>query len=518
MAKVEFTKVSPAAGQPAATAQQPAPQPQPSAPTAPIQPPTPVAPAPLTPPGTQGTPVIPPAPPSEPRVAPPSEENSSLFGATPPEMTSAGQPAAEAAEAQAKQEAKKTRRKSSKPTKAELEAQLAALQAQVAAQNAAPAPAPTPDPVLTENNLVQETQSDGTTVIKPPHWPEEVQAKAVTLNGNPTIVAVPAPQPAAPAVAAPPVAPTPQETRPAPQAANPVIELPAQAPAPAPAPAAAHPQPQFNQAPPQAAPVVAAQPPQPRGTPSAAIQALAVRHSRAESAIQKGQYDQANPFEAGNAYIGVEQLSTPRLVMVQNVGKLRATFNPGAFVLNAAYEIPQPFLFTLLGVRPPDYVEKTSQGQQGRFTRDPAEIADWGGTLSWQEWKASGETMPMFQERWTFALLIHGTEGSPEGLFSTKDPYGNSYAMAQWSLKGTMVTNVAKPHFFTNFKMGCLLGNWSKFAFVVEGSFQKEFGGGNLAVIPKVRPYAPHPPEMLQWVMGCMGGVSGDSASPDDLE
>lgn len=198
--------------------------------------------------------------------------------------------------------------------------------------------------------------------------------------------------------------------------------------------------------------------------------------------------------------IGFEDIRLPRINIVQKVGDLSNIFTPGEIVLNQQLVIhtpatkqaagEPPLIFTVIGFRKKQYVEKTIGGALGRMFDNEADVVRASGTLDWKEFKASeGSANPktLFQ-RLATALILIEKPAALEDADNINFPYdcdGKFYALALWSMKGTAYTHAAK-HIFTARKIGHLRSGYPTQAWSL--TTKLEGFGGNFAHVPVIKP------------------------------
>jgi hypothetical protein len=160
------------------------------------------------------------------------------------------------------------------------------------------------------------------------------------------------------------------------------------------------------------------------------------------------------PAPFGDEDIPMEDVTLPRLNIVQKVGELSDNFEHGAIIFNNDQVLPRPVKVLVLGFAKKRFVEKVEGGGRGMIVDSEAEVVQAGGTLDYNEAKATDK--PLFQRLATALLLIE----CPEGVDKLNFPHeynGKNYAVGVWNMKGTAYTNGAKI-IFTARKLGALRG------------------------------------------------------------
>lgn len=189
----------------------------------------------------------------------------------------------------------------------------------------------------------------------------------------------------------------------------------------------------------------------------------------ASPAVQPAYSDDADNVDTSD-------LVFPRINIVQKVGELSNVFPGGAIVLNKSAVLFEtelrdangnvtkkattPLRIVILGFRPTRYTEKVKGGALGRQVDTPAQVVAAGGTVNYDEAKASEKTgtlKPLFEQTEEALILVK----RPETLkgdtvnFPFELPDGSAWAAALWTMKGTAFTHAAR-HFMTARKIGAL--------------------------------------------------------------
>jgi hypothetical protein len=182
-----------------------------------------------------------------------------------------------------------------------------------------------------------------------------------------------------------------------------------------------------------------------------------------------------NNFVLGDYLPSFDQVVLPRVNVAQNIGQLQDTFDPGTIVLarQTVLFLPPdidlqtgtvhraatpPAIMTVLGFRKTRFVEKTKGGAKGLIVNSEADVVKAGGTLDYGEWKLKGEgNIKRFEPLVDACVLIQRPENveDDDSVF-VHEIDNQKYALALWSLKGTLYTSLAKGVWFTARMMGCL--------------------------------------------------------------
>jgi hypothetical protein len=208
----------------------------------------------------------------------------------------------------------------------------------------------------------------------------------------------------------------------------------------------------------------------------------------------------------------------PRLNIVQNIGDLKDSYEPGSLVYAQSVElfVPQslnaktgiverpatpPVIVTILGFKENRYVEKVAGGARGLICKTEQEVRAAGGTLEWAEWnlkKASG--MKRFEVLADALVLIQRPE-SCKPADGGEDPTfvyeveGNCYTLAFWALRGVTYTAAGKRVLFPARKTGCLKKDWFHWSWAMS-TREETYPNGNKAWIPILLPAKANTPAM----------------------
>jgi hypothetical protein len=188
------------------------------------------------------------------------------------------------------------------------------------------------------------------------------------------------------------------------------------------------------------------------------------------------------------------ELRLPRVNIVQNIGDLKDSFEPGEIVYkqSAILYSPEikdvkgtgPFNLVILCLLPRRWVERVEGGARGEIAYSLAEVKELGGTTVWKEWdlkKADG--MRYFEPYAEFVCLIEKpTQLEKDEINFPFDVDGKSYALAIWGMKSSAFNNCAKT-LFTDRVSGPTLKGYPTVVYAVSSKV-KPFGAGKKAYIP----------------------------------
>lgn len=250
-----------------------------------------------------------------------------------------------------------------------------------------------------------------------------------------------------------------------------------------------------------------------------------VVHENAQALAKTNTY--SDQF-AGDFIPGFKDIVLKRINLVQNVGMLKDTFEPGSIIYAQSTPLfvppdievdratgnttihrvaTPPVQITVLGFKfyqpnqPYCFSEKVSGGERGIVCNTEADVRAAGGTLDYNEWnlkKASG--MKRFEYMAEARLIIR----CPEGLNADKTGFayeagGSRYAIAVWTLKGSSYNAACKSTFFTERQTGVLRrGGYPSWSFSL--STRSKVFAGNTYFIPVAVPDAPTTPEVLKFI------------------
>jgi len=182
-----------------------------------------------------------------------------------------------------------------------------------------------------------------------------------------------------------------------------------------------------------------------------------------------------NNFVLGDYLPSFDQVVLPRVNVAQNIGQLQDTFDPGTIVLarQTVLFLPPdidmqtgtvkraatpPVVMTVLGFRKTRFVEKTKGGAKGLIVNSEQDVVKAGGTLDYGEWVLKNGAVKRFEPLVDACVLIQRPEkAEDDDSVFVHEIDNQKYALALWSLKGTLYTSLAKGVWFTARKMGCLM-------------------------------------------------------------
>ncbi len=218
----------------------------------------------------------------------------------------------------------------------------------------------------------------------------------------------------------------------------------------------------------------------------------------------------------------------PRVGLVQNIGKMTESFENGTLIFNqqtalfvpgkvntqtATLERPAtaPVIMTVLGFKPTRFYEKTKWegggGARGMIVDTEQAVRAAGGTLDYNEWKLKEKDGMKRFEYGVDAMVAIERPAIAEKNESdfTFDVEGKRYALALWTLKGSLYTAAAKRVFFTARLIGCLKqGGYPSWSFAVS-SREENWSGGVSSWIPVCVPNKPNTPVFLDFVKSILG-------------
>src|ERR1044072_6742898 len=195
---------------------------------------------------------------------------------------------------------------------------------------------------------------------------------------------------------------------------------------------------------------------------------IATETSQAVATVPAPGLPAKNHFVLGDYLPSFDQVVLPRVNVAQNIGQLQDTFDPGTIVLarQTVLFLPPdidlqtgtvrraatpPVVMTVLGFRKTRFVEKTKGGAKGLIVNTEQDVVRAGGTLDYGEWKLKGEgNIKRFEPLVDACVLIQRPEQreDDDSVF-VHEIDNQKYALALWSLKGTLYTSLAKGVWFT---------------------------------------------------------------------
>lgn len=193
-----------------------------------------------------------------------------------------------------------------------------------------------------------------------------------------------------------------------------------------------------------------------------------------------------------------EDFVIPKLHLVQSVGPLSETFQPGALVYNKELVLTDgvaPLSLTVLRIRK-QYIENVEYGgdEVPRVFDTLEEVRAAGGWIDWRN-----------NERPPFAPILHV-------LVLIKSPFADnplfpyqfgdhSYGLAMWSLRSTGFTRAGKTIITASqfaLKDGLHKGGWSL-------TSKREKIGMNFVFVPVLRHEVRHPDDFANFAAGLLG-------------
>ena len=244
---------------------------------------------------------------------------------------------------------------------------------------------------------------------------------------------------------------------------------------------------------------------------SPATQAVIVRPPATVAVPESTGYDDED--------IGFEDIILPALNIVQGIGDLSKIFNPGEIVLNQSLVVHEPanlpkkiagtkpLSLTVLGFRKRKFVEDVKFGEPANVFKTEIEVAQAGGTLDYDEAKATG--MKLYNRLATGLFLVQKPEHiqDEDHLVFSHECEGKYYSLALWSMKKTAYTGGAKI-IYTARKQGHLRGvSYSAFNWNLTTKF-KPFTNGNGAFVPVLTASTRNTPAFMDFVQRVL--TSGD--------
>jgi hypothetical protein len=216
----------------------------------------------------------------------------------------------------------------------------------------------------------------------------------------------------------------------------------------------------------------------------------------------------------------------PRVNLVQNIGMMKDSFEPGSLVYGQTTVLfvppkidgktqvvtraaTPPVIITVLGFRPTRYCEKVPGGGKGMIVDSEDAIRANGGTLDYNEWKLKRSSgMKRFE---TLADALVAIE-RPAAVADDDTVFNyqvgaKKYALGLWAMRGVQYTAAAKKVFFTARAIGVLRKGYPTRSFAVS-SREEPFTTAEGKVecwIPICIPDAASNPEFLDFVRSIIG-------------
>lgn len=244
------------------------------------------------------------------------------------------------------------------------------------------------------------------------------------------------------------------------------------------------------------------------------------------------QYDPAPVL--GDYIPDFNDIILPRLNIVQNIGTLKESFQPGELTFGQQIVLftpprvnsktgaietqgTKPVTLTIIGFKMPiRFVEKIVGGVRGLIVNSEEEVRKAGGTLDYNEWNLKKEQgMKRFEPLAEALCAVERPEHCPDDgttfVYSVGD---KKYAFCWWAMKGTIYTEAAKRVFFTARRTGCLIKGYPCFSYSVSVT-EKPYPNGHKAWIPVCLPKEKNSPEFLALVKDFLNPTPCENAAPD---
>jgi len=236
-----------------------------------------------------------------------------------------------------------------------------------------------------------------------------------------------------------------------------------------------------------------------------------------------------NALLLGDVLPDFSEMILPRINLVQNIGGLKDSFEPGTLLYNqqtplfipgrindktktVERQATPPVKMTFIGFRPTRYVEKVIGGGKGLMVKTEAEVTAAGGTLDYTEWKLKEKSgMKRFEPLADGMVVIERPElVADDDTIFVYDINGKKYALALWAVRGTSYTNLCKRVLFPARRMGALRhGGFPSWSYNLSSS-EVPFGQ-NRSWIPVAVPCCKNTPEMLSFVKEIVEGAATSS-------
>lgn len=213
--------------------------------------------------------------------------------------------------------------------------------------------------------------------------------------------------------------------------------------------------------------------------------------------------------------ISFEDIILPALNIVQGIGDLSQIFTPGEIVLNQSLVIHEPanpvrktvgtppLSLTVIGFRKRKFVEDVKFGEPCNVFSDEQGVVNAGGTLDFNEAKATGKVLYNRLATGLFLVQKPAHIADEDHLVFSQGCEGKWYSLALWSMKKTGYTGGAKI-IYTAKKQGHLReGGYPSFSWNLTTKL-KPFGNGNSAHVPVLTPGVRNTPEFLAFVKGVL--------------
>lgn len=224
-------------------------------------------------------------------------------------------------------------------------------------------------------------------------------------------------------------------------------------------------------------------------------------------------------FRLGDRLPGFKDVILPRLNLVQNVGELKDTFQPGAIVFNkdtVLFTPPvidknagtitkaalPPVTLYVIGIVSERFSEKIKGGIGGEIVDTEAEVRAAGGTLDYKEWDLKQkEGMRRFEPLVELLVAIEKPDHiNDDGSIFGFDVGDKKVTIGFWGCKGTAYTHAVKKVFNLHRLTGVLRGGYYTHAFSLTSRIEDNRKQGFSYWIPVVVPKEKTSPEMLEFI------------------
>jgi len=233
----------------------------------------------------------------------------------------------------------------------------------------------------------------------------------------------------------------------------------------------------------------------PEGAASAAVTETPAQPHQVDP--EESSMSPAIPTKAVDGEFRSEDFVIPKLHLVQSVGPLSETFNPGGFVYNKELVLTDgvsPLSLTVLRIRK-QYVENVEYGgdEVPRVFDTLEQVRAAGGWIDWRD-----NQKPPYSPVLHVLVLIKSPTGE-NPLF----PYefeGAHYGLALWTLRSTGFTRAGKTIITASqfaLKDGLHKGSWTL-------ASKREKIGMNFVYVPVLRHEAKHSDEFAEFAAGLL--------------
>jgi len=233
-------------------------------------------------------------------------------------------------------------------------------------------------------------------------------------------------------------------------------------------------------------------------------------------------------FRLGDRLPGFKDVLLPKLNIVQNIGELKDSFQPGSLVFNrdtvlftppiidakagtiTKASLP-PVVIYVVGIVSERFSEKVVGGMGGQIVDTEAEVRAAGGTLDYKEWDLKkAEGMLRFEPLIDLLIAIekpaHIDDGGAVFGFPVVTSAGDikHFAIGIWSAKGTAYTHAVKKVFNFHRLAGLLRDGYYTYSFNLTTRSEK-FKNGNSAWVPVCLPKVKTSAEVIEFIRGIVG-------------